>query len=272
MSTPPREPTPAESTDPGAAAPHPCAGDTAEAGAQAFFQAMHRAFDATLAATRGQPRLIDALLTQACDSFDGNVAIQCEDEPALACSRGCATCCSLRVGATAAEVFALARYVRRLDEPLRARGIDLVGRLRDVDARTRGLSEVQRVALNQPCAFVAQGVCVVYAVRPLACRGHACHDLQACIDAAAGRRAEVPYSVGHWMVRSLIQNAMQSALHRSGLAWSLYELHQALLTALDEPDAESRWLAGEDPLAAAALAAEAPAQDVVAVYDRLRPA
>jgi hypothetical protein len=38
----------------------------------------------------------------------------------------------------------------------------------------------------------------------------ASYDEQACIDAAAGRPAEVPVSKLHLTVRSLVQNAMQA--------------------------------------------------------------
>jgi hypothetical protein len=244
--------------------------DTAPRSAQAFYQDLHRAFDATLAATTGRPVLIDALLGQAFDSFAGNVAIQCEDEPPLACARGCATCCTLRVTATAPEVLAVARFLRAVQPALQARGIDLVGQVREADAHTRHLGEAERVTLRQRCPFVARGACVIYPVRPLACRGHASHDVRACADAAAGRREQVPHSEGHRMVRSLVQNAMQSALRDAGLAWGLYELNAALLLAMDDPEADATWRAGADPLVAAAVQ-DVPAEEMAAAFDQLRP-
>jgi Fe-S-cluster containining protein len=238
-------------------------------GAQDFYQALHRAFDATLRSAP-RPRLADALLAQAFDSFAGNVAIQCEDEPPLACSRGCAACCILRVGATAPEVLLVARFLRAVEPRLKPRGIDLSGQLREADAATRGRDEAARVALHRRCPFIAQGVCVIYDVRPLACRGHASHDARACVEASAGRCASVPHSEGHRLVRALVQNAMQSSLRDAGLAWGLYELNHALTLALDAPDAESDWLAGGDPLAEATLH-DVPVAEMAAAYDRLRP-
>lgn len=242
----------------------------ASGGPQDFYRALHQAFDATLARHPGRPALLDALLGQAFDSFQGNVAIQCEDEPPLACHRGCATCCTLRVTATTPEVLLVARFLRAVQPALLARGIDLVGQLRAANAGSQGLSEQERVGLRQPCPFIAQGVCVIYAVRPLACRGHASHDVKACVAAARGERDEVPYSAGHHLVRALVQNAMQSALRDAGLAWGSVEFNQALLLALDQPEAEARWLSGEDVLAAAAVH-EVPADEMAAVFDRLRP-
>lgn len=236
----------------------------------AFYQALHGAFDTTLRTHRGQPRLVEALLSQAFDSFHGNLA-RCAQEPPLACHRGCATCCTLRVSATAPEVWLVARFLRQVLPALQARGIDLLAQVREADARTAGLDEAQRVALRRACPFIAQGVCVIYGVRPLACRGHASHDLRACREAAAGLRDEVPYSQAHRDVRGVVQNAMQSALREAGLAWASYEFNRALLMALDDEAAEAAWFAGEDVLAPAALA-EVDAGEMAEVFDRLRPA
>lgn len=249
--------------------PSDFASEPSSGSAQAFYRDLHRAFGQTLAQAGGRPALVDALLSQAFDSFQGNVAIQCENEPPLDCQRGCATCCTLRVSATAPEVWLVARFLRAVAPRLEARGVDLIGQVRAADQRTRGKTEAERVALRERCPFIAQGVCVIYPVRPLACRGHASHSVKACVEAAAGRTREVPYSQGHYMVRALVQNAMQSALRDAGLAWGSYELNQALLQALDDPQAEAAWLDGGDPLAAAALG-EIAAEEMAQVYDQLK--
>lgn len=239
-------------------------------GPQEFYQALHRAFDRTLALHTGRPQLLDASLALAYDSFEGNVTIQCEGEPPLACRRGCATCCSLRVSASVPEVLMVARFLRAVAPVLAERGVDLIQQIREANARSQGLTEQERVQLRQPCPFVARGVCVIYMVRPLACRGHASHDVKACVAAAHGEVTEVPYSQGHYLVRALVQNAMQSALRDAGLAWGSTELNQAVLLALDTPDVEARWLAGDDVLASAALQ-EVPMTEMARVFDELRP-
>lgn len=235
-----------------------------------FFQTLQCAFTATLGGAGRRPVVVDALLHQAFDTFDGNLAEQCAGEPPLACARGCAACCTLRVTATAPELLLAARFLRAVEPALRDRGIDLVAGLRTAERRTHGLSEAQRVTLRQTCAFLAQGVCVIYAVRPLACRGHASQDRSACKAAAAGSAMQVPHSEGHRRLRAIVQNALQSALRDGGLAWSVYEFNQGLLAALDDDTSEARWLAGEDPFAAAAIG-DVPAAEMAAVFDRLRP-
>lgn len=165
-----------------------------ESGPLAFFKAQHQAFTETLAARRGREDLIDGLLEQAFSSFEGNVEIQSEGLPPLACHKGCSTCCTLRVTATAPEILLIARYVRWASDALKRAEVDLEQRLADADRVTRGLSEEQRVALRRRCPFIANGVCVIYPVRPLACRGHASYDKRACVEAAAGRAGDIPFS------------------------------------------------------------------------------
>ena len=237
--------------------------------ARAFFQALNVAFAATLRDSVNRSGLVETLLSQVLDSFDGNIAAQTEHEPALACHKGCATCCTLRVGATAPEVLLIARFLRAVAPGLANRGVDLVGRVREADAVTNGLDEQARVKLRRACPFVVQGVCVIYSVRPLACRGHASHDARACADAAAGRRDDVPVSVGHRMVRALVQNAMQSALRDAGLAWGVYELNRAVLLAMDDPARHDAWLNGEDAFLSAAIC-DVSADEMARAYDQLR--
>lgn len=242
--------------------------DDSERGAEAFFNAQRAAFEHTLA-TAG-PQAVQATLLQAWDSFDGNVAIQCEGQPAVECAKGCASCCALRVTALAPEVFVLADYLRATAPTLQRHGIDLGAAVRTADAATRGLDEAARVALRRRCAFVIQGVCMIHRARPLSCRGHASHDRRACAAAAAGRTDEVPFSGPHRLVRLLLQAALQAALRERGLAWGAYELNHALVLALDTPDAYAAWTAGADPLAGAAVDQDVRAA-LAASFDEVPP-
>lgn len=234
----------------------------AEHSAQAFYRDMQSAFAATVTRQRGAD-LAGALVAQAADSFDGNLAIQMEGQPPVACGKGCATCCTLRVVATPPELLLVARFLRATAPAYARAGVDLQARLREADAATRGLDEAQRVALRRRCPFIVQGACAVYKVRPLACRGHASLSVRACVDAAAGRADEVPFSGPHRLVRSLVQLALQSALRDAGLAWAAGELNAGLVALLDEADeraAQQRWQRGESPWSLAPVDAEAAAE------------
>lgn len=238
--------------------PNPTSDPSSDHGAEAFFRDLCNAFGHTLDSDPGPadaavPAHLQAVMLQAWDSFDGNVAIQSEGQPPVACAKGCPSCCSLRVTASAPEVFMIAAYLRAVTPTLLSHDIDLIKSLRECDAATRGLDEPQRVALRRRCAFIVQGACLIHRVRPLACRGHASHDRRACVEAAAGRADEVPFSGPHRVVRVLVQSALQAAMRQRQLAWGVYELNHALLLALDDDTALSNWLAGGDPLADAAV-------------------
>jgi Fe-S-cluster containining protein len=220
----------------------------------AFFKALESAFAKTISSNRRRPDLIRELSEQAFDSFNGNVAIQTEGLPRLACHRGCASCCTLRVVAAAPEILLIARYIAATKAVFEKIGVDLAARIADEAAITGGLDEKQRMALRRRCPFVMKGVCLIYLVRPLACRGHASYDKRACIDAAAGRgTAETPISEAHLLVRSMVQNALLSALRDAQLGWGLYELTAGAHLATSHPGVEEEWLAGGDPFESASI-------------------
>lgn len=222
-------------------------------GPAGFFRALTRAFEATIHAHRRREDFIGALCAQAFDSFQGNIAIQSEGAPLPACQGECSACCSLRVVATAPEIFLLTRFVTANAETLIARGVDLKQRIIDADAQTARLSEKERMALRRDCPLIERALCLAYRLRPLACRGHASYDKKACELIAAGQDVDAAVSTPHIVVRSLVQGALMSALCGDGLSFRLYELNRGLTIALSRPDAEESWVAGGDPLEDAAI-------------------
>ncbi len=235
-----------------------------DAGPLAFFKALHGAFGETLRIRAAKPELIEALLSQAFDSFDGNIAIQSEGLPAIACHKGCALCCGLRVTATAPEVLLIDRYIRVHSKALARVGIDLAERIVEATAPGQGQGRARKIR----CPFTARGICVIYRVRPFACRGHASHDKRACADAVGGRPRDVPVSVTHAMIRSIVQNAMQSALRDAGYAWGSYELYPALQIALKNRTCHAGWGACQDVFAPA-LAADVSLEEMAKTFDAI---
>jgi Fe-S-cluster containining protein len=239
-------------------------------GPAAFFRALHNAFAHTISSRREHPDFIKDLTVQAFDSFDGNIAIQTEGLPMLACHGGCADCCTIRVVATAPEIFLIARYVVATKAAYAKIGVDLAQRIAEEAEITGGIDERQRMVLQRHCPFIEGGHCLIYLVRPLACRGHASYDRRACIEAVTGvRSAEAPVSMPHLLVRSLVQNAMMSALRDAGLAWGLFELNKAANLSLLGACVENVWLAGGDPFPTAAIN-EVDAKEMAATFDAIR--
>jgi Fe-S-cluster containining protein len=235
----------------------------------ALFKALQEAFGETIRERRGSPDLVKELSVQAFDSFDGNVAIQIQDMPALACHQGCAACCDLRVAATAPEILLIAQYVVATRPAFARIGVDLGERVARDAAITSGLDDERRLALRRPCPFIEDSLCLIYRVRPLACRGHASFDKAACAEAMVGLNNEALVSMPHFLVRCVVQNALLAALRDAGLAWGLYELNSALDLALANPGAEAAWRAGGDPLANSSIAG-ADAREMAATFDAIK--
>lgn len=233
----------------------------------AFFHAAAAVFAAVLAQDLPPAALVDALLHQALDTFETNVAAQCEGQAELACRGGCAACCALRVTATAPEILGVAAHLRVISLAMPPMGLILRQRIAAA-ADLAGQGEAEHMAMGRPCAFIVDGHCVIYEVRPLACRGHASFDEAACVAAIAGEDAEVPISEPHHLLRAYVQNALQSALRDAGLPWAIHEFVPALALALAN-DAASAWAKAEDRLAPT-QAADVSLAEMAATFDTLK--
>ena len=249
--------------------PMPPSATPAQDTARVFYQHMHGAYDALRAAMSPEFSMAQPLMALAWRSYEDNVQVQAQDEGPVACGRGCATCCALRVAATAPEVLVVVGFLRQVLPLLKERGVDLLARIQDVDARTRGAAEAERLQLREHCPFVAQGVCVIYQVRPLACRSHVSFDVRACVQAMRGEDVAVPYSPSRQWVRAIVQNAMQSSLRDGDLDWGLFELNQAVLIGLAHRAPEGAWRRGERLFEAARIR-EIPEAEMVEAFEALR--
>ncbi|BAM89822.1 signal peptide [Bradyrhizobium oligotrophicum S58] len=233
------------------------------------FTELKRVFSSLLAVRTASQNFAATLADRAFDLFEANIEAQAAHLPALACAKGCPSCCALRVTATAPEIFLLARYIRQIDERMPATALgSLSRRVKLANRATRGLNETERMKLRQPCPFVVRGGCIIHPARPLACRGHASFDRRACALAMAGRDVDVPLSAPHVALRALVQDALRAALDQAGLASDLYELNHGLALALDDPERERNWRDGQDSLAPARIAPAAAAQTDAVLWSR----
>ncbi len=222
--------------------------DSSEFNPLVFFNGLHKEYDSLLEANPKRGEMVEAVLGLAFERCEDTTNTLFQGQPELACHKGCATCCTLRVLATAPEIFLIAQTIKADPELSQI----LPMRIAEAHQATRGMNEPQRVALRRQCPFIlSAGACSIYAVRPLACRGHASFSVKDCVDAASGRAGEIAFSHPHQLVRSLVQNSLQSALREHKYAWAIYELNQGLHLALTNDNAFADWLNGQDPLAPA---------------------
>jgi hypothetical protein len=161
----------------------------------------------------------------------------------IACKRGCAYCCHLFVGVLPPEAFLIADAIRE-------------GKAGTLDATTarartvplRGLSPAARVGARLPCPLLLDGMCSVYPVRPLVCRQTTSFSLAACLAEFEGRDGpdRIEASPAHLAHSSNAHVTLLGAMRAAGMPTEAYELSGILDVVLAEPDAERRWLAGED--------------------------
>ncbi len=165
----------------------------------------------------------------------------------LACRAGCSYCCHTFVSATAPEIFNLLRVLRAQHDDA-----TLLARLRAADALTRDLAGDARLTAHHPCAVLKDNRCEAYDARPNTCRAFASLSLAACERSWAGQRSDIPVPTVNVQLRGSFDLAMRAALRSRGLDDRSIELNHGLLVALETPDSEARWLAGEDIFAGVA--------------------
>jgi Fe-S-cluster containining protein len=167
----------------------------------------------------------------------------------IACAKGCAFCCHVSVTATAPEIFLVANTLR---EQHRGDFDALLTRVRAADERTRGMTSMERAQQKIPCALLEQNMCSVYEARPGACRGFTSTKVKACEAGFNGEDAQIDTPAVWTSLRSAHKQALWAALAAAKLSATLYEFHHGLRIALEQSDAELRWLKGEDVFAAVA--------------------
>jgi len=164
----------------------------------------------------------------------------------IECAKGCHFCCHLRVTALAPEVFLVANFVRK---QFGAELQNVLARVRGADSNSRSLSAVDRPKHKFPCGLLVDRACSVYLARPSACRGLTSISVNTCERGYNGEPVEVMTPAVWTEIRQAHNHAMWAALSAANLPPHSYELNHAMLVALEMPDAESRWLKGEDVFA-----------------------
>jgi hypothetical protein len=167
-------------------------------------------------------------------------------EGQLGCGKGCSYCCHLMATASAPEVLVISRFLHRtLSSDAMA---ELVKRVAATDSITRGRDGLGRLLSNTPCPLLVDGACSVYEERPLVCRGYASFNWVSCADHSRRRRIwkQMPLDHVRRSGHSAALEGVIEGLSDAGLASGALELIAALRIALETPDAEARWLAGED--------------------------
>ena len=172
---------------------------------------------------------IDRLLDEAATHLQGAGA-------RLACRAGCNFCCHLRVNVLPHEAIALFRYLQSRMPPAVAQQVR---------------STLRRNVKTPPgppraCAFLVQGECAAYEVRPSACAAYHSTSRERCEESfrdpavASGTVA----LQGLQAVALALEAGVNEALQGEGLSNVALELHTAVAALLADPALIARWRSG----------------------------
>jgi Fe-S-cluster containining protein len=164
----------------------------------------------------------------------------------LACARGCNFCCHQRVEIRPYEAFVLAEFIDRTMTEA-AQGA-VRARLAANRARIAPLTAGAHTAAGLGCALLQDGVCSVYEARPAACRKYYSLSVDTCREAYLHPTLPLTGPLEDDNLR-LAGNAVALGFARgveeSGRDANRYELHAAVLEALDNPKAAKRYRDGK---------------------------
>ncbi len=188
------------------------------------------------------------------------------------CEAGCNACChTVSADVTPLEALIVADHLhRQADAPQLAR---LRARLLLNVALRANMTAEDRDRTRLRCGLLGDdGLCSVYAARPLVCAGVFSLSRSACQQSAqhadlAEQQVPLDRPAKAWTMG--LSGGLQRALVDAGLDGNLYELNSIVLVALDTPNATQRWLAKED-IFAAAVCTDAHSWPRVAKQDPIR--
>lgn len=166
----------------------------------------------------------------------------------LACARGCAFCCSMRVEVQPYEAFHLADWLRRHFSAERLAGV--IARLRSNAERARPLGKEGRMRTSMPCALVGEdGACTAYEARPAQCRRYHSTDVTPCKTFHDDPTHPVPAARHDALLHNaaVIITQGRHAARDAGLRDEPVDMNFALLEALENPKAFRRWRDGKAP-------------------------
>lgn len=178
------------------------------------------------------------------------------EAPAPACKAGCGWCCHQQVGVSAPEAIRIAAHMRALPE---ADASAMAARVAGVNERTKGMTTHERAASKLACPFLGtDGACMIYAVRPLRCRGLHSIDVEFCIAChedldgmrrrlEAGELKPVFLDTPERIYDSALAGVLKALGKAAPKAVVSLELSAAVAALLDQPKLAERWLAGARP-------------------------
>jgi len=165
------------------------------------------------------------------------------------CAKSCSFCCFLKVQVSALEAIMIARYVSESFKPHKIR--EVVQRAQANALEVKGLSQDEHSALNQQCAFLDDGTCSIYSVRPSECRKYHSVDIEVCratYEQPSNLNIPAAYSIEVAEAGQGTKVGFEAATKFAGFDQREYEINSAFLEAMRVPNLSVRLQSGKKTL------------------------
>lgn len=187
-----------------------------------------------LSANRSRPFAI-TFISKLQRGVDQVVHTAIDQGQKLDCRAGCSHCCNVRVEALEPEIFQIVRELKKLSPE---KFEEIILRLKNHAAMAKGVSVWDH---RIKCPFLTENLCSIYPVRPAVCRMAHSFEVEKC----EASSAEIPQSLNIVLKSEALMKGTAEAYRKVDLPASGHELGQAVLLALTDETAESRWYEGQ---------------------------
>jgi len=218
---------------------------------------LHRhVFNKAQTAARLRTRLPLVQLSQAIHlRIDGAIStIQAENPPA-ACCKGCSHCCQGLIPATIPELLDVLTIVGLWSDSEKA------ALQEKLDQYCRQSEEYWRYddhRFSEPCPFLTEGSCTIYAQRPLFCRGKNSYDPEDCIKQSHGEMVPLKVVPGQYEAGSYCVGAIVEAIKQTDRYSGTYDFAAAMRILIDNREAADELAEGiENPLSKVMIGSDA---------------
>lgn len=165
---------------------------------------------------------------------------------AIACNGNCSYCCHYHVYVTPVEVFAIVEYMEKHFDA--GKRTEVSEKLAMNIAQTKDMTVEEHIATNIKCSLLSDaGRCLIYEVRPTACRQHHAINRTSCevtFYDTASTMTNIMSPVRKVVSEGFIVSAALAAA-AIGTDATSYEMNSALLEAMTNKASIKRWRDGK---------------------------
>ena len=159
------------------------------------------------------------------------------------CKGGCASCCSQAVLVSAHEVLYMFSWMQKELSPVKFEQIREMAL--DKNRHTRQMEARDFLHFIHPCPFLEQDLCLIYPVRPMACRIYLSSDVESCKlqndnpddHNFMARLYRFPLRSGR-----LINEGIRRALKEKGILPAEWLIESFLCQVFDDREFLTRWI------------------------------